>query len=123
VQQQAFDAPTAHTHMWEVPSLPHLRRDWALTPATFAQGLGSPLPHLHRDWAHSCHIYSGTGPHPCHVCTGTGLALWLRTKSAHCLARSVRQQTDGLIADTYGPTNGAGVQAVLPLRAPAPEGT
>jgi hypothetical protein len=36
------------------PCVPHLHRDWGLTPATSAPGLGLTLPHLRRDWARPC---------------------------------------------------------------------
>ena len=49
-----------------------MRRDWGLTPATSAPGLGSTLPHLRRDWVHPCHICAGTRLTPCDICTGTG---------------------------------------------------
>ncbi len=66
----------------------------ALTAATSAPGLRSPLPHLHWDWAHPGHICTrialtaatsapgpgtpictGAGLIPAHICTGTGLRL------------------------------------------------
>jgi hypothetical protein len=42
----------------------HVCTGTALTPATSAPGLRSPLPHLRRDCAH-----------PCHICAGTALTL------------------------------------------------
>ena len=36
----------------------------ALTAATSAPGLGSPLPHLHRDSARRCHVVHRTRPAP-----------------------------------------------------------
>ena len=40
-----------------------VRRDWGLTPATSAPGLG----------AHPATFAPGLGAHPCHICTWTGL--------------------------------------------------
>jgi hypothetical protein len=42
----------------------HICTGTALTPATSAPGLGSPLPHLHRDCARPGHICAGTGLTP-----------------------------------------------------------
>ena len=44
----------------------------ALTPATSAPGLDSPLPHLHRDCSHPCHICTGTGLTPATSALGVG---------------------------------------------------
>jgi hypothetical protein len=64
-----------------VPTLLHLRRDWAHPPATPARGLGSPRPHLHRDWAHPAHICTGTKLTPAHICAGTGPGFHTHTRA------------------------------------------
>ena len=72
----------------------HICTGTALTAATSAPGLRSPLPHLHRDCADCCLICTATGltaatsapplgsplpclhgdwAHRCHICTATGL--------------------------------------------------
>jgi hypothetical protein len=43
----------------------HICAGTALTPATSATGLGSPLPTRTGTGAHPCHICAGTGAHPC----------------------------------------------------------
>jgi hypothetical protein len=69
----ATRATTAHRRMrWAHPG--HICTGTALTAATSAPAMGSPLPHLHRDCAHGCHICAGNGLAAATSAPGLGLA-------------------------------------------------
>ena len=83
--QAAYAAGVRVAHAGSGRGAGHLHKTWAypchictrigLTPATSAQGLGSPLPNWHKDWAHPCHIF-------------TRIRL---TSTYHCMMASMRR--------------------------------